>query len=71
MNDMFKDGNIFISSANWVLYHVSLEIDSLLEPASSIHFPMCFISPSRFSVKQSISFTSAHKIILVSTLRNF
>lgn len=30
----------------------SLEIDSLLEPASSIHFPMCFISPSRFSVKQ-------------------
>lgn len=30
----------------------SLEIDSLLEPASSIHFPMGFISPSRFSVKQ-------------------
>lgn len=47
MNDMFKDANIFISSANWVLYHV--KSGDWLAVGASLKYPLSHVL--HFSVK--------------------
>lgn len=47
MNDMFKDANIFISSANWVLYHV--KSGDWLAVGASLKYPLSHVF--YFSVK--------------------